>query len=111
MLDVRIRYHGVTLLGANPVAAQEKIVRILYIVAALIIVVGLGAGVGAFIETDLVAADPAEWCSDPRPEVCTMQYAPACAVLAKGGRKEFSSPCTACSSDAVSGYDTGPCPQ
>ena len=55
--------------------------------------------------------EPANLCADPRPLVCTMQYAPTCAVLVEGGRKEFSSPCTACSSEAVSGYDTGPCPE
>ncbi len=69
---------------------------------------------GAFI-TMLSACvstpDPANPCADPRPLVCTMQYAPTCAVLVEGGRKEFSSPCTACSSEAVSGYDTGPCPE
>ena len=55
--------------------------------------------------------EPANPCADIRPLVCTMEYAPTCAVLIGGGRKEFTSPCTACASDEVSGYDTGPCPE
>ena len=49
-------------------------------------------------------------CPEPRPVLCTMEYAPACAVLASGGRKEFASPCTACSDEQTTGYVTGPCP-
>ena len=50
-------------------------------------------------------------CPEPRPQVCTMELAPACAVLSSGGRKEFSSPCTACSDPTVTGYASGPCPE
>lgn len=48
-------------------------------------------------------------CAEPRPELCTMEYAPACAVLASGGRKEFASPCTACAHEKTVGYVAGPC--
>jgi len=50
-------------------------------------------------------------CTDPRPQVCTMEYAPACATLVAGGQKEYASPCNACADDAVAGYVTGPCPE
>ena len=50
-------------------------------------------------------------CTDPRPQVCTMEFAPACAVLASGVRKEFASPCSACADPAVTGYVSGPCPE
>lgn len=50
-------------------------------------------------------------CAEPRPLVCAMQFQPTCAVLANGGRKEFSSPCTACSDPVVAGYVIGPCPE
>lgn len=50
-------------------------------------------------------------CAEPRPMVCTMQFLPTCAVLSSGERKEFSSPCTACSDAQVSSYVTGPCPE
>jgi hypothetical protein len=48
-------------------------------------------------------------CTEPRPLVCTMQFQPTCAVLSGGGRKEFSSPCTACADAAVAAYVASPC--
>ena len=49
-------------------------------------------------------------CTEPRPQVCTMEYAPVCAELGGGGKKEYSSPCNACADDAVAGYLSGACP-
>jgi hypothetical protein len=48
-------------------------------------------------------------CAEPRPQLCTMEFLPTCAVLADGGRKEFASPCTACADAVVAGYVNGPC--
>ena len=53
--------------------------------------------------------DTAYKCDEPRPQVCTMEFAPVCARLAGGGSKEFSSPCTACADPAATGYDKGRC--
>ncbi len=50
-------------------------------------------------------------CTDPRPQVCTMEYAPVCADLSAGGKKQYSSACNACADDAVSGYLRGECPE
>ena len=50
-------------------------------------------------------------CSEPRPQVCTMEYAPSCATLIAGGQKEYSSGCNACADDKVAGYVPGPCPE
>lgn len=50
-------------------------------------------------------------CTEPRPQVCTMEYAPVCAQMAAGGRKQYSSACNACADDAVSGYLNGECPE
>ena len=50
-------------------------------------------------------------CTEPRPQVCTMEYAPVCATLAAGGKKTYSSGCNACADDSVSGYLNGECPQ
>ncbi len=49
-------------------------------------------------------------CTSPRPQVCTMEYAPVCATRTNGVRAEYSSACNACADDSVSGYLTGPCP-
>lgn len=57
------------------------------------------------------APDGTTACAEPRPEVCAMQFSPTCAVLTKGARKEFVSPCTACTDPAVTGYVAGPCPE
>ena len=50
-------------------------------------------------------------CPDPRPQVCTMEYAPVCAVLVSGGSKEYASPCNACADDQVVGHQMGSCPE
>lgn len=49
-------------------------------------------------------------CTSPRPQVCTMEYAPVCAQLAGAQQQEYSSACNACADDAVSGYVSGVCP-
>ncbi len=50
-------------------------------------------------------------CTDPRPQVCTMQYDPVCATLADGSRQDKSSPCNACAFDSVVSYERGQCAQ
>jgi len=57
------------------------------------------------------ALPPLVACVDPRPEVCTLEYAPVCAELTAGGHREYASGCTACSDSAVGGYRNGPCPE
>lgn len=49
-------------------------------------------------------------CTPPRPEVCTMIYAPVCATVADNQpRKQYSSPCNACADDRVVAYREGAC--
>lgn len=50
-------------------------------------------------------------CSEPRPQVCTMQYQPTCGVLRTGERKTYSSDCNACADDQVVSREPGACPQ
>jgi len=60
-------------------------------------------------------------CTDPRPQVCTMEYAPVCATRDTGVRcittpcpsteqRTYSTGCNACSDDKVSGWVQGACP-
>jgi hypothetical protein len=49
-------------------------------------------------------------CDSPRPQVCTMEYAPVCAYLMAGGSRAYSSGCNACADDAVAVYLPGSCP-
>ena len=48
-------------------------------------------------------------CSEPRPQVCTMEYDPVCGELATGGREDYSSPCNACAHDEVRSFERGTC--
>lgn len=50
-------------------------------------------------------------CTDPRPQVCTMEYNPVCGNLLAGGRQDYSSGCNACADEAVSSYEQGSCPE
>jgi hypothetical protein len=48
-------------------------------------------------------------CTEPRPEVCTMDYQPVCASLENGSRKTYSNGCNACSDLAIISYHDGTC--
>ena len=51
-------------------------------------------------------------CTEPRPEVCTMDYDPVCGLRKLSGIdqwKTYSNDCTACSDTAVSGYKPNAC--
>jgi hypothetical protein len=48
-------------------------------------------------------------CTDPRPQVCTQDYRPVCAVLQDGSFQTFSNGCSACSDPTVTGYREGAC--
>ena len=64
-----------------------------------------GCGINQHPPTSMVTL-----CEVPRPQVCTMEYAPVCANLLVGIIKEYSSGCNACADDAVANYLPGPCP-
>jgi hypothetical protein len=47
-------------------------------------------------------------CTDPRPEMCTMDYVPVCGR--RGAEwKTYPNACGACSDHEVSGFRPGPC--
>ena len=48
-------------------------------------------------------------CTQPRPEVCTQDYRPVCALLQDGSLKTYSNGCSACSDPGVTGYHEGAC--
>lgn len=53
-------------------------------------------------------------CTEPRPEVCTMDYTPVCALRTGSGTeqwKTYANACTACSDAAVTGYRANACPE
>ena len=48
-------------------------------------------------------------CEDPRPEICTLDYRPVCAVHDDGSESTASNGCGACSDPTVIGYRKGAC--
>ena len=78
-------------------------------VAVLLVLTGCAATANRPGPAAPLASDPITPCSDPRPELCTMQYAPACGSLVDGGFRTYASGCNACSDPAVAGYQQGPC--
>lgn len=48
-------------------------------------------------------------CEGPRPQVCTMIFAPVCATRADGNLETYASGCNACADDQVSSYLNGAC--
>ena len=48
-------------------------------------------------------------CTDPRPEVCTMDYRPVCGERKDGSLKTYANGCNACSDHEVIEYIEGEC--
>ena len=48
-------------------------------------------------------------CSDPRPEVCTLDWTPVCGATSTGSTKTYANACNACSDKEVVGYIPGEC--
>ncbi|WP_052691869.1 hypothetical protein [Teredinibacter purpureus] len=50
-----------------------------------------------------------ERCTDPRPELCTMNYDPVCATHNNGNRTTEANNCTACATATVEHYSMEAC--
>ncbi len=48
-------------------------------------------------------------CAEPRPQICTREYRPVCALLKGGATKTMPSGCSACSKGDVVSYQSGEC--
>jgi len=48
-------------------------------------------------------------CEEPRPQVCTMIFAPVCASRTDGNLETYASGCNACADDQVASYLNGAC--
>jgi tetratricopeptide (TPR) repeat protein len=49
-------------------------------------------------------------CADPRPQMCTRDYRPACGQRRDGSRQTYGNPCSACSDAQVVTQSAGACP-
>ena len=48
-------------------------------------------------------------CTEPRPQICTREYLPVCAIKKDGAEKTYATGCTACSDKQVVSYREGAC--
>ncbi len=48
-------------------------------------------------------------CTDPRPQICTLEYMPVCATLNNKVTKTFASACSACANKKVISYKPDDC--
>ncbi len=48
-------------------------------------------------------------CTEPRPQMCTMEYLPVCANLRDGTKRTYASGCVACSDANVVSYRPDRC--
>ncbi len=49
-------------------------------------------------------------CADPRPQMCTRDFRPACGLRRDGSRKNYGNACTACADEDVISQSAGACP-
>jgi hypothetical protein len=67
-----------------------------------------GCAAGQPVADTAEAAGPVA-CAEPRPQVCTMIYAPVCAEHRDGHRETHASDCNACADETVVAHRDGPC--
>jgi len=49
------------------------------------------------------------YCKEPRPQLCTMEYAPVCGLVANKAVKTYGNACSACGDINVKQYVKGEC--
>jgi len=59
--------------------------------------------------TKPVQGDAWTVCSEPRPQICTMEYMPVCGRDQAGNLKTYATGCTACADSTVLEYQKGEC--
>jgi len=83
--------------------------RIIYRYSFVALLAGLG-GCTTYASVSTQQIGAANVCTDPRPEICTMEYRPVCATLTDASVKTFASGCSACSDAQVASWVEGECP-
>mgnify|MGYP003116854287 FL=1 len=76
---------------------------------ALVSVVAVSQLAGCASSPKLPEPSPTVLCEEPRPQICTMIYAPVCATHGDGRRQTHASDCNACADDSTVSYEVGAC--
>jgi carboxypeptidase PM20D1 len=102
LADNHYRFHGAMMstAQASGIHGTNERIEVESFVTAVQVAQGMLRGAGA--------GNPKQ-CTEPRPEICTMEYAPVCASLASGERREYSNGCSACADPEVLSHVSGPC--
>lgn len=102
---------------------MNKVTNVSFVLGVLIMLAGCATnndsvlGAGQTTETDMAEYTQ---CSDPRPEICTQEYNPVCAIKKVDAQcvttpceptehKTYSTGCTACADSSVTMYKPGAC--
>lgn len=64
---------------------------------------------GCALSAEQAPPTGARVCAEPRPEVCTMDYAPVCGLRRAAPRRSYGNACGACADPAVAAYLPGAC--
>lgn len=80
-----------------------------FLVLLLALAINLGCASTTETSDDQFNSVELTQCTEPRPEICTMEYDPVCATHKDGSRKTYSTGCTACSHKEVIGYNPEEC--
>lgn len=89
--------------------------RIIVLVAGILLVAcgGGSSSTDGAAEPGNPGANSAEsvlsTCQNPRPQACTRDIRPVCAVLDNGQLSTYDNACTACATEAVAGHYPGTC--
>ena len=96
---------------ANLSGYTQKFERNIWLLFCLFSIMTIGCISGANSTSGISPSeDSFVRCGEQRPEICTMEYVPVCAILDDGSRKTYSNACSACSDKDVVKYQVNACP-
>jgi len=78
-------------------------------VAMLFLLSACAAGPERQGDNALETPSDLQQCTEPRPQICTLEYRPTCGFDAETIGTDYASPCNACADAAVVGYRHGAC--
>lgn len=76
-----------------------------------ILILGLLASVVSACQSNAVIPEQATLCPQERPQMCTMDYMPACGYKSATEFKTYSNACGACADTQVVAVQAGECPK